>query len=76
MYFIDGQVRITEINKGSPADKAGLKPGDVVLSVGGNFSNNIQRYRELLKAPGKKIQLIILRDGQPREIRLQIQSIL
>jgi len=76
MYFIDGHVTITEVNQDSPAEKAGLKPGDVIMAVDRNFSNNIQQYRELLKAAGKKIQLIVLRDGQLREVRMKIQSIL
>lgn len=76
MYFIDGQVQITEVNKGSPAAKAGLRPGDVIVSVGSNFSNNIQQYRELLKAAGRRTQLIIRRDGQLLQMKMRIQSIL
>lgn len=76
MYFINGQVRITEVNKDSPAAKAGLQPGDVILSVGSNFSNNIQQYRELLKAAGRRTQLIIVRNGQLRDVKMRIQSIL
>lgn len=76
MYFIDGQVVITSITEGSPADKAGFKSGDVVLSVNNNFSNNIQQYRELLKATGNKVQVIILRDGVLKAMKLPIKSIL
>ncbi|MGH2644204.1 MAG: PDZ domain-containing protein [Chitinophagaceae bacterium] len=76
MYFIDGHVVITDVTKGSPADKAGIKPGDEVLAVNTNFSNNIQKYRELLKATGSRIHLIILRDGKIHDIRLLIKSIL
>lgn len=76
MYFIDGRVMITDVTKGSPADKAGVKPGDVVLAVGNNFSNNIQKYREMLKATGSRINLIVLREGVIHDIKLPIRSIL
>lgn len=76
MYFISGRIVITDITKGSPADNAGLKPDDVILAVNNNFSNNIQVYRELLKATGNKINVIILRDGQLKSIKLSIKSIL
>lgn len=76
MYFIDNHVVITDINKDSPAEKAGIKPGDVVLGVGNNFSNNIQTYRELLKAKGSRIDLVVSRKGVIYNIRLPIKSIL
>lgn len=76
MYFINGHVVITDVTKDSPADKAGFKTGDVIMAVARNFSNDIQRYRELLKATGSKVQVIVLRDGQLKDMKLQIKSIL
>ena len=76
MYYIDGRVVITDVTKESPADEAGVKPGDVVLAVGNDFSNNIQKYREQLKATGSKIHMIILRKGVIHDIKLPIKSIL
>lgn len=76
MYFIDGHITITDINKDSPAEKAGLQPGDIVMAVDHDFSNNIQQYRELLKATGSRVDLIILRDGELKQVKLQIKSIL
>lgn len=76
MYFIDGHVMITDVTKDSPAYKAGIKPGDAVLGINTNFSNNIQEYREQLKATGSRVHLIISRDGVVQDIRLPIKSIL
>jgi hypothetical protein len=76
MYFIDGRVLVTEVMKGSPAEKAGFEAGDIIVAVNRDFSNNIQRYRELLKATGTKVQVIINRDGDLREMKLPIKSIL
>jgi hypothetical protein len=76
MYFIDGRVLVTEVMHGSPAEKAGFEPGDIIVAVNRDFSNNIQRFRELLKATGTKVQIIINRDGELKEMRLPIKSIL
>lgn len=76
MYFIDGKVTITDIIKDSPAEKAGFKAGDVILSVNNNFSNNIQIYHELLKKTGTSARLIIRRDGKLLDKKLKIKSIL
>lgn len=76
MYFMDGHVVVTEVNKGSPAEKAGLQPGDIIMGINHDFSNRIQEYRELLKATGRKAELIIRRDGQLQDVKMQIKSIL
>lgn len=76
MYFIDGHVVITDIIKDSPADKAGFKEGDVIVAVNNNFSNNIQVFREQLKATGSRVKVIIMRDGDLIEKKLSIKSIL
>lgn len=76
IYFIDGKVQVTDVIKGSPADKAGFLAGDIVVSVNNNFSNNIQTYRELLKEAGTKATVIIARNGQPMEKKLPIKRIL
>jgi regulator of sigma E protease len=63
--------KIGSVQKGSPADLAGLKPGDVILSVG---DKKIERWQEIRDAiqtyGGKEITLGILRDGKPTEVRL------
>ncbi|HVB02525.1 MAG TPA: PDZ domain-containing protein [Chitinophagaceae bacterium] len=76
IYFIDGKVRITDVMKGSPAEKAGFQPGDLLIAVNNNFSNNIQQYRELLKNAGTKVSLIIMRNKELQIIKLPIKSIL
>ncbi|MHB1921011.1 MAG: retropepsin-like aspartic protease [Chitinophagaceae bacterium] len=76
LYFLDGQVQITDVMPGSPAAKAGLKPGDLVLGVGNNFNNNIQQYLELLKNIGDRVRIVILRKGKPEIKNLPIKSFL
>ena len=75
-YFIDGRVVITEVQQGSPAEKAGFRPGDVIFAINSNFSNNIQQYKALLQQAGDKLNVIIFRNNQPMMIDLRVGSIL
>lgn len=75
-YFIDGKIVITEIQQGSPAEKAGFLPGDVIFGVDNNFSNSIQQYKALMQTAGEKVRILIFRNTQPKLIELKIGSIL
>jgi hypothetical protein len=76
MYYADGRITIEEVTDGSPASKAGIKPGDVLISVGFNFSNSIMQYKTLLQSPGEKIKLVIQRNGRLIETFIKPISIL
>ena len=61
---------ITDVTGDSPAEKAGLKPGDVVIGVDGRQiedNNDLSRYIAS-KPPGTTVQLRIVRDGEERTI--------
>ncbi len=75
-YFIEGKIVITEIQQGSPAEKAGFLPGDVIFGVENNFSNSIQQYKALMQNAGEKIRILIFRNTQPKLIELKVGSIL
>ena len=56
---------ISDVSSGSPAEKAGLKPGDVVVGVDGRGvedSNDLSRYIAS-RAPATTVKLRVLRDG-------------
>jgi serine peptidase DegS len=57
---------LTSIIDGGPAETAGLKPGDVILSINGEPIRNAQQARLLVAAlePGDQISLDGWRDGQ------------
>lgn len=62
-------VIIREPYKGSPADKAGLLPGDVILAIDGNSvkGKNTEDVSEMLKGqPGKEITIRIQREGETK----------
>lgn len=75
-YFVEGRVLITDVQQGSPAEKAGIVPGDIIFGVETNFSNNIQQYKALLQNAGEKVRILLLRNNQPKMIELKIGSIL
>lgn len=76
MYVIDGEIRVIDVMPGSPAETAGFKPGDVVMAIENNFTNNIQAYKTLLQTPGGKLKVLVLREDGPILLTLKVKSIL
>lgn len=76
IYLIDGQVQVTDIIKGSPAEKAGFKTGDTFIAINNMITNNLQLYRDLLKNVGTRPTLLIQRDKKLMLKKIQIKSIL
>jgi serine protease Do len=65
-------VLVGDVFKGQPADKAGVKRGDIVLYIDGRQVRSGNELRNLVAAiePGKKAPIKVWRNG--REIELQI----
>ncbi|MCK8481291.1 aspartyl protease family protein [Psychroserpens algicola] len=75
-YTLKPAYSIVELRKGSPAEKAGLKIGDEIISINGKKSHELklQRIMEYFKNDiGKLIRMKIERDGEvlPFEFRLE-----
>ncbi|HHB76593.1 MAG TPA: DegQ family serine endoprotease [Desulfobulbus sp.] len=70
----DKGVLISEVSKDSPADKAGLKQGDVVLAIDGKAVENVAGLRNTIAmtAPGTKLVLKVIRDGKTYSIPVTI----
>ncbi len=72
----EGDLKVIKVLGGSPAAKAGIQSGDILVSLDGQ---GLQESFDLLylldrKRPGDKGQLIIRRDDEPLEITVHFQS--
>jgi len=67
-------VVISEIAKGGPAEKAGLKQGDVILQFEGKKVANTVELRNLVveTAPDAHVDVTILRDGKEKTVRVEL----
>ena len=67
---------ISEVHKASPAEKAGLKQGDVVVAYNGKEIRDASQLRnEAASSPiGKEIKVTVLREGKKRELPVRIES--
>jgi serine protease Do len=67
-------VLIDAVYAGGPADKAGLREGDVVLTVDGRevFDDRGIKFIAATKAEGESVTLSTLRNGQIRQITLRM----
>jgi serine protease Do len=74
VYGFKNGVLVQEIQHDGPADKAGLKPGDIITEIDGrsvkdgdDLVNDIASRR-----PGSSIRLGFLRDGKPQDATVTI----
>jgi Do/DeqQ family serine protease len=60
-------VVITDVSPDSPADKAGLKRGDVVLAFNGRTTSSWEDLRLIIAefTPGTRVKLSVSRNGKP-----------
>jgi S1-C subfamily serine protease len=59
---------------GSSADQAGIKVGDIILSVNGDEVNPDQNLAQLISEykPGDMVSLKIVRDGKEIEVKVSL----
>ena len=69
-YTGKGGVLVVEVEKESPAEKAGLRPNDIVIELNGRELQSFLIFRRILLglAPGQEIRMIIFRNGENKEI--------
>ncbi len=69
-------VLIREVRSGTPADKAGLKAGDVIIKVDGRPIGALSELRDQLrdKGDGKTVNLGVLRKGSEMSVPVTIEK--
>ncbi len=67
---------VSQVDDGSPADKAGIEVGDVIVAVNGDpirGSSELRNYIGLLRIDSK-IKLKLVRDGKPMQLTAVIEA--
>jgi len=74
-------VLVSSVDPHSPAEKAGIRPGDVIVSINQNavnaeFEENLPAIRKLLAdlPINEKVRITIWRNGKRKEISVKTQS--
>ncbi len=72
-----GRLVVEEIQPGSPADKAGVKRGDLVRRVGEQSVKTPDEFREWLqtRGPGETVKLGMKRDGKETEVSATLTAL-
>ena len=67
---------VTRVRAGSPAEAAGLRIGDVVVSLDGKAIGSAQELHNIegLTAPGAAVNVGLLRDGQPLTVNTALKA--
>jgi S1-C subfamily serine protease len=65
-------IEVVEVVAGSPADRAGIRPEDLILSVNGTLTGRVEDLQRLMVAEliGSPVTVRLLRAGRPLELEL------
>jgi putative serine protease PepD len=73
-----GGARVDQVTPASPAEKAGLAAGDVIVAVGDDSTTtSVSAMAELMgevrrRQPGRSLELTVLRDGGQRRVPVEL----
>ena len=70
----DRGVIVTAVEEESPSDIAGIKPGDIIVSINGDNVDSFQNLKETLckYKPGETIKVGVIRDKQSEDINIEL----
>jgi len=63
---------IEEVQPDSPAEKAGLKPSDIIVEFDGEHVRSARQFGRLVQEtpPGRSVKATITRDGQRKDVQI------
>ncbi|MEZ5530211.1 MAG: DegQ family serine endoprotease [Porticoccaceae bacterium] len=67
-------VLVTGVSDDSPAEKAGIQSGDVIIAVDGEETSSAGQLRSQIgvKAIGDKVRLTVIRDGKEKKVDVKV----
>jgi len=67
---------VTSVVEGTPADRAGLRPGDLIVEIDGQRVRGVDRASELIRGPvGSTVELGVRRGGELRTVKVERDEI-
>jgi hypothetical protein len=69
-------VRLAGVSAGSPAARAGLREGDIIIEFAGSKVHNLEDLAALLrtKKPGDEVDIVVLRTGKPVSLKATLRA--
>ncbi len=69
-------VKIESLVPDSPAEQAGLQPGDVLVRVNGKSLDDLRAFSEFLKTlkAGQQVEAVVLRGGAEQTVRVTVRE--
>ena len=67
-------VKVAGVTPGSPAEKAGVREADVLLTIDGQPVDNLQGFATILRGldPGQTVKVTLLRAGQTQQLEVTV----
>jgi len=68
------ELKIDEITEGTPAEKAGLKAGDLIVGIDETKLKTRTEMSEFMskKKPGDEVTIVIKRDGEEKKVKVKL----
>lgn len=68
---------VSDVSKDGPAEKAGLRAGDIILKFDGKTIQDTAHLKNMVAStpPGRQVTLDILRDGKPQSIKATVTKL-
>lgn len=67
----ESEIQVGTLSPGLPAEKAGLKTGDLLVSIDGAPIHSHNRPHELIQASnGNPVEIVFIRDGEKRAVTI------
>lgn len=75
--LLSGYKNLLAVKRGSPADKAGLQVGDIILQVEDELVNGKKTLTQMIQeySPGSELELLILRGEKERVVKVVLGKI-
>jgi hypothetical protein len=73
---VENGVKFADVRPGSPAARAGLRPGDVLVQFGDKLIKNLYDFTDALRRSkvGEVVEVKVLREGKPVTARVTLEQ--